>query len=29
MEEVVSERCKAFAAAHRSDEDCQVYISAY
>ena len=28
MEEAVSERCKAFAAAHRSDEDCQAYISA-
>ena len=25
---MVSERCKAFAAAHRSDEDCQAYISA-
>ena len=24
---MVSERCKAFAAAHRSDEDCQAYIS--
>ena len=24
----VSERCNAFAAAHRSDEDCQAYISA-
>ena len=29
MEEAVSERRKAFAAAHRSDEDCQAYISAY
>ena len=28
VEEVVSERCKAFAVAHRSDEDCQAYISA-
>ena len=28
MEEAVSERRKAFAAAHRSDEDRQVYISA-
>ena len=28
MEEAVSERCKAFAAAHRSDKDCQAYISA-
>ena len=28
VEAAVSERCKAFAAAHRSDEDCQVYISA-
>ena len=28
VEKVVSERCKAFAAAHRSDEDCQAYISA-
>ena len=28
MEEAVSERCKAFAAAHRSDEDRQAYISA-
>ena len=28
MEEAVSERRKAFAAAHRSDEDCQAYISA-
>ena len=27
MEEAVSERRKAFAAAHRSDEDCQVYLS--
>ena len=29
MEQVVSERRKAFAAAHRSDEDRQAYISAY
>ena len=29
VEEAVSERHKAFAAAHRSDEDCQAYISAY
>ena len=29
VEETVSERRKAFAAAHRSDEDCQAYISAY
>ena len=29
MEEAVSERCKAFAAAHRSDKDHQTYISAY
>ena len=28
MEEAVSERCKAFAAAHRSDENRQAYISA-
>ena len=28
MEEAVSERCKAFAVAHRSDEDRQTYISA-
>ena len=28
MEEVISERRKAFAAAHRSDEDRQAYISA-
>ena len=28
MEEAVSEKRKAFAAAHRSDEDRQVYISA-
>ena len=28
VEEAVSERRKAFAAAHRSDEDCQAYISA-
>ena len=28
VEGVVSERRKAFAAAHRSDEDCQAYISA-
>ena len=28
VEEAVSERCKAFAAAHRSDEDRQAYISA-
>ena len=28
VEEAVSERCKAFAAAHRNDEDRQVYISA-
>ena len=28
MENAVSERCKAFAAAHRSDEDRQAYISA-
>ena len=28
VEEVVSERCEAFAAAHRSDEDRQAYISA-
>ena len=28
MEQAVSERRKAFAAAHRSDEDCQAYISA-
>ena len=27
VEEAVSERCKAFAAAHRSDEDRQAYIS--
>ena len=27
MESEVSERCKAFAAAHKSDEDCQAYIS--
>ena len=29
MQEAVSERHKAFAAAHRSDDDCQVYISAF
>ena len=28
MEDAVSERCKAFAAAHRSDGDRQAYISA-
>ena len=28
MEEAVSERSKAFAAAHKSDEDRQAYISA-
>ena len=28
VEEAVSKRCKAFAAAHRSDEDCHAYISA-
>ena len=28
VESAVSERRKAFAAAHRSDEDCQAYISA-
>ena len=28
MEEAVSERRKTFAATHRSDEDCQAYISA-
>ena len=28
VESVVSERCKAFAATHRSDEDRQAYISA-
>ena len=28
MEETVSERCKAFAAAHQSNEDSQAYISA-
>ena len=28
MEEAVSERRKAFAVTHRSDEDCQAYISA-
>ena len=28
MEGAISERRKAFAAAHRSDEDRQVYISA-
>ena len=28
MEEAVSERRKAFATAHRSDEDRQAYISA-
>ena len=28
MEEAVSERCEAFAAAHRSDEDRRAYISA-
>ena len=28
VEPAVSERCKAFAAAHRSDVDCQAYISA-
>ena len=26
--EAIGERCKAFAAAHRSDEDCQAYIYA-
>ena len=29
MESAVSKRCKAFATAHRSDEDRQAYISAY
>ena len=29
VEGVVSERCKAFAAIHRGDEDCQACISAY
>ena len=29
MEEVVSEKPKAFAAAHRRDEDRQAYISAF
>ena len=29
VKSAVSERRKAFAAAHRSDEDCQAYISAY
>ena len=28
MEGAICERCKAFAAAHSRDEDCQVYISA-
>ena len=28
MEEKVSKRRKAFAAAHESDEDCQAFISA-
>ena len=28
VEKAVSERCKTFAAAHRNDEDRQVYISA-
>ena len=28
VEEAVSERCKAFAAAHRSDQNCQAYIFA-
>ena len=28
LEEAISQRRKAFAAAHRSDEDCQAYISA-
>ena len=28
VEQAISERCKAFAAAHRSDEDRQAYISA-
>ena len=28
VEEAVSERCKVFAAAHRSDEDRQAYITA-
>ena len=28
VEEAISERCKAFAAAHRSNEDRQAYISA-
>ena len=27
VEEAVSERCNSFAAAHRSDEDCQAYIT--
>ena len=29
MESAVSERYKAFAAAHRSDENCQAYITAF
>ena len=29
VEEAVSERRKAFAAAHSSDEDCQAFISAF
>ena len=29
MECAISERCKAFAAAYRSNEDCQAYISAF
>ena len=29
VEEAVSEKRKAFAAAHRSDEDRQAYISAF
>ena len=29
MEEAVSDRRKGFAAAHRSDEDRQAYISAF
>ena len=29
VEGAVSERHRAFAAAHRSDEDCQAYISAF
>ena len=28
VEQAVGERCRAFATAHRSDEDCQAYISA-